>query len=48
MSDEVEYTVEELWDLIPRTSGKVRADVMILLANKLTYRSKHDALSLAQ
>jgi tetratricopeptide (TPR) repeat protein len=48
MRDEVEYTVEELWDLIPRTSGKVRADVMILLANKLTYRSKHDALSLAQ
>jgi tetratricopeptide (TPR) repeat protein len=48
MSDEVEYTVEELWDLIPRTSGKVRADVMMSLANKLTYRNKHDALSLMQ
>jgi tetratricopeptide (TPR) repeat protein len=48
MNEEVEYTVEELWDLIPRTSGKVRADVMMSLANKLTYRNKHDALSLMQ
>jgi len=48
MNEEVEYTAEELWDLIPRTSGKVRADVMMSLAKKVTYRSKHDALSLMQ
>ena len=48
MSDEVEYTLEELWDLIPRTSGKIRADVMMALAKKVRYRSKHDALSLMQ
>ena len=50
MSDEenVEYTAEELWDLIPRTSGKARADVMMSLAKKVTYRNKHDALSLMQ
>ena len=48
MSEEVEYTAEELWDLIPRTSGKVRADVMMSLAKKVTYRSKHDALALME
>ena len=48
MSEEAEYTVEELWDLIPRTSGKVRADVMMSLAKKVTYRSKHDALALME
>jgi tetratricopeptide (TPR) repeat protein len=48
MSEEVEYTAEELWDLIPRTSGKVRADVMMSLAKKVTYRSKHDSLSLME
>jgi tetratricopeptide (TPR) repeat protein len=50
MSEEenVEYTAEELWDLIPRTSGKVRADVMMSLAKKVTHRSKHDALALME
>ena len=48
MSEEVEYTAEELWDLIPRTSGKVRADVMMALAKKVTHRSKHDALALME
>ena len=48
MSEEVEYTAEELWDLIPRTSGKVRADVMMSLAKKVTYRSKHDSLALME
>ena len=48
MSEEAEYTAEELWDLIPRTSGKVRADVMMSLAKKVTYRSKHDALALME
>lgn len=48
MSEEAEYTAEELWDLIPRTSGKVRADVMMSLAKKIGHRSKHDALSLME
>ena len=50
MSEEenVEYTVEELWDLIPRTSGKARADVMVLLAKKVGFRSRQDALALME
>ena len=40
MSEEAEYTAEELWDLIP--------DVMMSLAKKVTYRSKHDALALME
>ena len=48
MNDEVEYTAEELWDLIPRTSGKVRAEVMMALAKKVMFRSKQDALSLLE
>jgi tetratricopeptide (TPR) repeat protein len=48
MNDEVEYTAEELWDLIPRTSGKERADVMISLAEKVGHQSKEQALSLIE
>ena len=49
MSEEdFEYTIDELWDLIPKTNGKSRADVMMTLAKKIGHRNKQDALSLMQ
>ena len=41
-----EMTTVELWDLIPQVAGQRRAEVMVALANKLTYRNRKDALAL--